>query len=165
MAAYAVVCFILQIKDRHNGNILIDEAGHIVHIDFGFIFDSSPGGDIGFETSPFKLSQEMIDIMGGRPDAETFKWFIEQGVKAFLAVRKYTDAIITLVAMMMDTELPCFKPATLEHLYLRLVPDKTEREAAKHMSFKMVDAFSNLSAYTTYLYDLFQNLTQGIDYA
>lgn len=32
MAGYSVVCYILQVKDRHNGNIMIDGEGHIVHV-------------------------------------------------------------------------------------------------------------------------------------
>ena len=70
-----MVSFILQIKDRHNGNILIDESGHLIHIDFGFIFDWSPGKDMRFESAAFKLTQEFIDILGGSPSAAAFRLF------------------------------------------------------------------------------------------
>lgn len=60
-AAYCVVSYIIQVKDRHNGNLLLDNEGHLVHIDYGFILSCSPK-NLGFESSPFKLTQEFVEV-------------------------------------------------------------------------------------------------------
>ena len=60
LSAYSVVSYILQIKDRHNGNILISTEGHLLHIDFGFLLSIAPGGAFSLESAPFKLTEEMV---------------------------------------------------------------------------------------------------------
>jgi phosphatidylinositol 4-kinase len=67
LAGYSLYTYLFNIKDRHNGNIMIDSEGHLVHIDFGFMFQSSPGG-MNFETAPFKLTQEYVELLDG-PDS------------------------------------------------------------------------------------------------
>lgn len=106
-AAYSLIVYLLQIKDRHNGNVLIDSDGHVVHIDFGYIFDIAPGG-VKFELSPFKLTKEMVEIMGGR-DSQDYKLFMDLCIRGFLVCRPYADQIVQMVEMMLDSGLPCFK--------------------------------------------------------
>jgi phosphatidylinositol kinase/protein kinase (PI-3 family) len=96
---YSLTTFILAIKDRHNGNILIDNEGHIIHIDFGFMLSNSPGGSIGFEMAPFKFSLEYLDLMGGI-HGPLYSKLRQLFVKGFLALRKHSEKIILLVEMM-----------------------------------------------------------------
>ncbi|KAH7132122.1 hypothetical protein B0J11DRAFT_217458 [Dendryphion nanum] len=160
MAAYSVISFLLQFKDRHNGNIMIDEAGHIIHIDFGFCFDIAPGG-IKFERAPFKLTTEMIAVMGGSQSSQAYRWFEELTVKAFLASRQHCEHLVHMVEVMLDSGLPCFKPETIQHFRERFVLEKSEREAAEYMRDLVK---RSASSYSTGTYDRFQLITNGIPY-
>lgn len=158
LAAYSVISYLIQFKDRHNGNIMYDADGHIIHIDFGFCFDITPGG-VRFEAAPFKLTKEMVQVMGGSPRALPYKWFEEQCVRAYLASRVFADDICRVVEPMLESGLPCFKGQTIRHLRERFALQKSDAEAAQFM--RHLISKSHESNYTKG-YDEFQRITNGI---
>lgn len=161
LAGYSVISYLLQFKDRHNGNIMYDDQGHCLHIDFGFIFDIVPGG-VKFEAVPFKLTKEMVSVMGGSPNTIAYKDFEELCIKAYLAARPHMEALIGCVEPMMGSELPCFKGSkTIRNLRNRFQPQKTNHEAAMFMKSLIKRSFES---YFTKGYDEFQRLTNGIPY-
>jgi phosphatidylinositol 4-kinase len=87
-----------------------------------------------------------------------------QTVRGFLALREHSEAIVTLVSLMMDTDFPCFTDQTITNLRARLCCEKSEKDAATFMTYKVIDSCAAVSVFTTFLYDVFQNWSNGIDY-
>ncbi|XP_056367068.1 phosphatidylinositol 4-kinase beta isoform X2 [Oenanthe melanoleuca] len=158
-AGYCLVCYLLQVKDRHNGNILLDAEGHIIHIDFGFILSSSPR-NLGFETSAFKLTTEFVDVMGGL-DGDMFNYYKMLMLQGLIAARKHMDKVVQIVEIMQQgSQLPCFHgSSTIRHLKERFHMNLTE-EQLQLLVEQMVDG--SMRSLTTKLYDGFQYLTNGI---
>ncbi|XP_023114924.1 phosphatidylinositol 4-kinase beta isoform X4 [Felis catus] len=179
-AGYCLVCYLLQVKDRHNGNILLDAEGHIIHIDFGFILSSSPR-NLGFETSAFKLTTEFVDVMGGL-DGDMFNYYKMLMLQGLIAARKHMDRVVQIVEIMQQgcrrcsgaspsgpvmtvaqiicSQLPCFHgSSTIRNLKERFHMSMTE-EQLQLLVEQMVDG--SMRSITTKLYDGFQYLTNGI---
>ncbi|KAK1944762.1 Phosphatidylinositol 4-kinase [Phytophthora citrophthora] len=163
LAAYSIVCYVFQIKDRHNGNILVDTDGHVIHIDFGFLLTNSPGSNWNFERAPFKLTDEFVELMGG-PRSSTFRYFRSLCIRAYLALRRNMDQIVLLVEMMLvgNADLPCFaggKKAVIEGLRSRLKPGARTSTCQVFVN-QLID--QSINNWRTRWYDKYQRACLGI---
>lgn len=73
--------------------------------------------------------REMIEIMGGDRKAEPFRMYVDNTIRAFLAVRKYREQIINLVELLTKSSLGCFNKNSIEVTYILLIvaPKKVPR--------------------------------------
>ncbi|CAF4432521.1 unnamed protein product, partial [Rotaria sp. Silwood2] len=158
-AAYSIVCYLLQVKDRHNGNILLDDEGHVIHIDFGYMLSATPK-NLGFESSPFKITQEFVDIMGGL-QSDMYSYYKILILRGLLAARKHMDKLMPIVEIMQHgSQLNCFSKGNVtlglrERFHLNMTDEQLEFNVEK-----MVE--SSLNSLTTRVYDTFQYYTNGI---
>lgn len=160
LAGYAILSYLLQIKDRHNGNILVDAEGHLIHIDFGFILGLSPGG-VGFEAAPFKFPRDYIDILGGM-DSDGYQEFRTLMQQGFRDIRKHAERFILLVELMQrDSHLPCFALGDQAAAQLR---DRFQLGLTAAQCDEFIDRLilSAAGSAFTRLYDQYQNFTQNI---
>lgn len=163
MAGYSVVTYLLQMKDRHNGNLLLDAEGHVVHIDFGFLLSNSPGGNIEFERSPFKLTREMVAVMGGTKSGY-FKYFRKLCLQGYVEACRNANKIMLMVDTMYtgNESMPCFlhgREYVLDGLRERFAVNLSRRDRAHKFAGLIEVANDHV---TTSLYDRFQRSTRGI---
>jgi len=165
LAGYSLVAYLLGLNDRHNGNIMIDTRGHIIHIDFGFAFGMAPGHRWSLEWAPFKLTKDYIDVMGGT-SSQCFKQFKQLFVDGLKAARGNSLTALSLVEIMMyKSNYPCFTGTrygggvSLKRFEKRLMLDVPDAKVEK----KALQLIANsMDCAGTKLYDIFQNHSNGL---
>mmetsp|Transcript_22378 Transcript_22378/g.33061 ORF Transcript_22378/g.33061 Transcript_22378/m.33061 type:complete len:902 (+) Transcript_22378:101-2806(+) len=164
LAGYSLVSYLLGLKDRHNGNIMISNLGHLIHIDFGFAMGMAPGHEFSFERAHFKLTKEYVELLNGW-NSPLFQEFRKLFVTGFLQARKNSLIALGMVEIMMyESNYPCFTGTRYgngvslkrfeNRLMLHIPDDQVQRRAEK-----LIDQAYNHGG--TNLYDKFQNWSNG----
>jgi phosphatidylinositol 4-kinase len=163
-AGYSIISYLLGLKDRHNGNIMIDTRGHLIHIDFGFVMGMAPGHEFSMERAPFKFTKECVEVMGGF-ESDVYKEYERLFVDGFKQARLNSQIALGLVEIMMyKSNYPCFEGSrygngvSLRRFEKRLmlnVPDRLVDRRAKALITK------SYCHWGTGLYDSFQQYSNG----
>merc|ERR1712032_569072 len=164
LAAYSLLSYLFLFKDRHNGNILLDTAGHIIHIDFGFAFGIAPGGSFSLEQStPFKLTDEMVQVMDGL-GSPLFSEFVTLFCCGFLALQANAQIFLNMVQVTCEgSNFKCFYGKNTKDIIRKLCDRfclQLDKEAT--ISFAMELIRQATRSYGTKQYDYFQYISQGI---
>ncbi|KAJ1455429.1 kinase-like domain-containing protein [Pelagophyceae sp. CCMP2097] len=163
MAAASFICYALAVKDRHNGNVLLDSRGRVVHIDFGFVLGGAPGGCASLERAPFKLTRGALDVMGGH-GSRGHALFVDAFAAAMIAARDIVDETSTLIEIMQyQSRFPCFRGgrdavASFRRRHHLQLDDAQLRAKARRLVATSLDSTG------TALYDRFQYRTNKIAY-
>jgi phosphatidylinositol 4-kinase len=175
LAAQSVATYLLAVKDRHNGNVMISSDGSIFNIDFGFLLGITTGFFAGpkrlalEDFAPFKLTKQMVSLLDAHGKWDEFVEHICDGVDA---ISRHGDEMATLLDLMGHHSKFEFyvghyekdKPQTAEKVVkdfkARLfygLPSKQRRQKVKALCKKAKGNFG------TWAYDVFQEKSNGIN--
>ncbi|CAL6083125.1 Phosphatidylinositol_4-kinase [Hexamita inflata] len=159
-AAYSTLSYLLKFKDRHNGNIMLNQDGRVIHIDFGFFFDSAPGGKFSFERAPFKMSSEALMVIGGKntPGFAVFSQLFRRGMLATKFIQREAQSIIQLLFGI----LPSIKSqSSVNEFKDRCMCGLWGKEFTTTCD-KLID--ESVGSLGNSVYDIFQALSNDINY-
>ena len=151
-AALCVITYLLGIGDRHLDNIMITEEAHIFNIDFGYIL----GKDPKMLSPQFRLTEEMIDAMGGSHSLyfEEFKKYCKI---IFNSLRNHMSIIYLLLLQLSDSTPP-LNDTILTRDYIqnqivkRFIPGQSYKEASVEFEYRIR---SNSNTYSGSVIDFF----------
>lgn len=129
-AGACLLAFTVGLGDRHLENILVAYDGSLAHVDFGYVL----GEDPKMMATPMRITEDMIDAMGGR-SSSTFMTFVEQTQTGYETMRQYPTLWYHLLAAESYIHRNPNRPLkrVREHILNRFVPGEWNEEASLHI--------------------------------
>ena len=126
--AASLFAFTIGAGDRHLQNMLISDAAHFIHVDFGYMLGADPKG----VRAPIRLTTEMVEALGGVHSA-SYQRFVSNACDVYRDMRKYCHLWYHLLLYLTHTR----RGMTQEHLEKFLVkhflPGEFDVEASVHI--------------------------------
>ena len=159
LSAYSLFCFIFQLKDRHNGNILINLDNRLIHVDFGYILGHLPG-NLKFEADSFKLSNEFMSKFNGKK-TENFEYFRELFLRGFMILKKnFSKLTVILKSFSFKNDFKYNRLYRTKNFEKRLNLIKNEKDLIKYCLNLIEESVEN---WKTIQYDKYQLHASGIN--
>ena len=116
-AGYTVATYVMGIGDRHPSNIMMQEDGHLFHIDFGHFLGNFKQKKVGIikidrERSPVVFTPQMLHVLNPKADkfsGEQVERFLGVCYSTYSLLRDRASEFITLFTLMVTAGLPELK--------------------------------------------------------
>ena len=139
--AYCLATFVLGIGDRHNDNIMIKKNGELFHIDFGhFLGHFKYKMGIKRERAPFVFTNQFKNVLDSKYDD-----FKKKLWEAYKILRDHSDVLVTLLRILICTDIPELKEKDIEYLNQSLVLNYNTKEAEKFLDDKLKESVDSWS--------------------
>ena len=143
--AYCCATFILGISDRHSDNIMIKKNGELFHINFNHFLGHFQY-KLGFkkERAPFIFTNQFKIILESN-ESPGFNEFKNNLWNAYKILREHSDVLITLLRILICTDIPELKEKDIEYLNQSLVLNYNIKEAEEFLQNKLKKSIDSWS--------------------
>ena len=145
--AYCCATFVLGIGDRHSDNIMLKKNGELFHIDFGhFLGHFKYKMGIKRERAPFVFPNQFKNVLDSKYDEFKKKFW-----QAYQILREHSDVLVTLLRILICTDIPELKEKDIEYLNQSLVLNYNIKEAEKFLNDKLKESVDSWSVPLNFL--------------
>ena len=143
--AYCCATFVLGIGDRHSDNIMVKKNGELFHIDFGhFLGHFKYKMGIKRERAPFVFTNQFKEVLDTK-GPEGYNDFKKKLWEAYKILRDNSDVLVTLLRILICTDIPELKEKDIEYLDQSLALKFDSKNAEKYLDDKLKESIDSWS--------------------